>query len=261
MIPIRPAPQNHENADEPEAVRHLKKKAIYKLLAEQFLLPEENSKGVHRRYLVGVYRGDYFRISAMEYKRFEVELTPLQLKKTPFISSGDVFAKISRLLQEMGIPPLGFEVGLFPEDTWLYKVVRFVDRSNATGVYLAIVPARVPPLGDEPMSNQMIRAKRNAEAFLVGNIMNQPSVFNVIKTLWDSHKKVISRMREIEQLQRELASARGKLAEEQPQVQSSLAKAALVVFTAGTGNQADAIFIEGDMANQARLQMNEITDL
>ena len=54
---------------------------------------------------------------------------------------------------------------------------------------------------------------------------------------------------------------REKLAIEQPLVQSSLAKASLVVFTAGTGNQADAIFIEGEEANHARVQMNEITDL
>jgi hypothetical protein len=260
MIPIRPA-HNQENVDEPEAIRNLKKKAIYKMLSDQYLLPEENSKGVHRRYLVGVYRGDYFTINVMEFKRFEVELTPAQLKKTPYLSSGDVFAKISRLLEEMGLPPLGFEVGLFPEDTWLYKVVRFVDRANATGVYLEAVPARVPPLGDEPMSNQMMRAKRHAETFLVGGIINQPVVYNSLKTLWDSHKKVISRRVEIEQLERELAASRGKLAAEQPHVQSSLAKASLVVFTAGTGNQADAIFIEGEVANHARLQMTEITDL
>ena len=164
MIPIKPV-QVRDNLDEPEAIRNLKKKAIYKLLSEQWLLPEESSKGVHRRYLVGVYRGDYFRVNIMEYKRFEVELTPAQLKKTPFLSSGDVFVKISHLLTEIGIPPLGFEVGLFPEDTWLYKIVRFVDRSNATGVYLQIAPPRQPPLGAEPVSNQMIAAKRHAEAF------------------------------------------------------------------------------------------------
>jgi hypothetical protein len=95
----------------------------------------------------------------------------------------------------------------------------------------------------------------------VGNIINQPVVFNSLKTLWDSHKKEISRMREVEQLERELAAARAKLIHERPLVQSSLARAALVVFTAGTGNQADAIFIQGEAANHARLQMTEITDL
>lgn len=259
MIPIRPE-RVHDNADEPEAIRNLKKKAIYKLLAETWMLPEENSKGVHRRYLVAVYRAEVLRIHAMEFKRFEVELTPAQLKKTPFISSGDVFAKIGRLLTEMGQPPLGFEVGLFPEDTWLYKVVRFIDRANATGVYLQPAPPRAQP-GMEPVSNQMIRAKRHAETYLVGNIINQPVVFNSLKTLWDSHKKEISRMREVEQLERELAAARAKLIHERPLVQSSLARAALVVFTAGTGNQADAIFIQGEAANHARLQMTEITDL
>ena len=62
-------------------------------------------------------------------------------------------------------------------------------------------------------------------------------------------------------MERELAASREKLAIEQPLVQSCLAKASLVVFTAGTGNQADAIFIEGEQANHARVQMNEITDL
>ena len=261
MIPIRPAAKNHVNLDEFEAIRNLKKKAIYKMLAETYLMPDKSSKGVNRRYLARVFQGTALRILIMEYKRFEVELTPAQLKKAPFICTGDVYLKLVSLLQEMKLDPLGFDESFYPEDTWLYKVVRVIDRSNATSTYLEQVPLRNPPIGVHPLSATMVIAKRNAKEYLIGNIRGVPAVYSALKSLWDAHKKVISRRVEIRALERELQASRENLTEEEPQISAALAKAGMVVFSSGYGCDADRIFIEGEQAQGARVQMAEITNL
>jgi hypothetical protein len=262
MLPTRAARPNIANANEPEAIRNLKKKALYKLLNDRFLLPEENSKGVNRQYLVGVYTGALYRIDLMEYKRFEIELTPAQLKKTPFLNTADAYVKLSRLLEELGLSPLGFDIGAFPEDTWLYKVIRFVDRNNATGVYLERVNAPLPQNIANSPSSVMMRAKRNAEHFLINGIMQVKSVYPALKTLWDCHKKEISRRREVEQLTRELDGSRQRLEADRAALNAALSRASMVVFSAGTGQQIDEL-LDDDNANAEhhRLQLMDITSM
>jgi len=261
MIPVRPPRPNAQNENEPEAIRSLKKKALYKLLSERYLLPEENSKGVNRHYLVGVYTGRYFRVDVMDHKRFEVELTPGQQKKTPFLNTADSFVKLQKFLQELGQPPLGFDIGAFPKDTWLYKIIRYVDRENVTGVYLETVDLPYAANIVGAPGNVMMRSKRNAERFLLAQVINVSTVYQALKSLWDCHKKEISRRREVEQLTRELASSRERLNGESAAVNAALAKASMVVYSAGTGEPIDQIFVNNEQAGQRRAQMNDITDM
>lgn len=264
MIPLRAEVLHVANPDEPEAIRHLKKKALYKQLSEQWLLPDENSKGVNRAYLVAVYNARVFRASLLDYKRFEIELTPRQLKKTPFLNTADAYVKMERLLAELALPGLGFEIGAFPEDNWLYKIIRYVDRNNATGVYLEpIRNARVPDEVYNSPSSTMMRAKRNAERHLLEGIENVKPVHIALRSLWDCHKKEISRRREVEQLTRELEAATAKLTAERAAMNTALTKATMVVFTAGTGIQFDQLFLEGQNgpSPETRGQIQDITNM
>ena len=265
MLPVRQA-QQQANLDEPAAIRDMKKKVLYKQLSDQWFLPEENSKGVNRRYLVRVYTGAVYRILIMDYKRFDMELTPAQLKKAPFLSSADVYSKIDALLVEGGQRPLGFEVGCFPEDTWLYKVARWVDRINSAGVYLEALQALAgAPILD---THRMITAKRNAEQVLITQpgaagrrLMDQPAVYNALKSVWDAHKKHISRQREIEQLRMQYEASQAKEVLDAAQVQSCLVKASLTLYSARTGHETEVIFMEGENANASRLELVGITHL
>ena len=105
-----------------------------------------------------------------------------------------------------------------------------------------------------------MRAKRNAEHFLINGIMQVKSVYPALKTLWDCHKKEISRRREVEQLTRELDGSRQRLEADRAALNAALSRASMVVFSAGTGQQIDEL-LDDDNANAEhhRLQLMDIT--
>jgi hypothetical protein len=250
--------QQYIDPNEPAEVRGLKKKNLYQMLAARYFIPEENSKGVNRRYLVKVFTNSVFRVDLMVFKRFEVELTSSQQKKAPFLNSADVFVKVNHLLAEMGAPELGFEIGQFPEDAWLYKIARYIDRLNIAGIFLEALPGA--EMQDLP-SSRVVQAKRNCERFMLGDLMSVPLVYTSIKSLWDSHKKVVSRRREIEQQQMCLKLSQDKLEIDQTSMQAALLRATMIVYSAGTNSDSDQIFHEEDSGPQARLQMGEIKNM
>src|ERR1700753_3564814 len=111
MMPIR-RHFNGENRDhEPEPIRELSKKKIYEQLAEQWFLPEINSKGVNRAYIVGVYTGTFLRLPLVPVKQFLAGLTPGQLKKAPFHNASNAYAKLTRLIVELGENQFGCDEG------------------------------------------------------------------------------------------------------------------------------------------------------
>ena len=81
----RPTVQS-DNTDEPLAIKGKTKKQLHMMLSEEYCLPTIDSKGVNRYYLVGVYLGKHFRVQQMEMKRFEIELTPQQQKRTNLVN-------------------------------------------------------------------------------------------------------------------------------------------------------------------------------
>lgn len=74
--------------------------------------------------------GLVFRVEILELSKFLAGLAPNQLVKASFTCKWEVYTKIDRLLQEQGLPGLGFERGLTPDGDWLYKVARWVDPFN-----------------------------------------------------------------------------------------------------------------------------------
>ena len=109
----------------------------------------------------------------------------------------------------------------------------------------------------------MMRAKRNAERHLLEGIENVKPVHIALRSLWDCHKKEISRRREVEQLTRELEAATAKLTAERAAMNTALTKATMVVFTAGTGIQFDQLFLEGQNgpSPETRGQIQDITNM
>ena len=64
---MRPTKQDRaeaERAHEPEAIRELSNKQIYEQLVVEYFMPPFHSRGINRRYLVGVYTGAHFRVPA-----------------------------------------------------------------------------------------------------------------------------------------------------------------------------------------------------
>ena len=184
-MPIRPN-QDAGNANEPEAIRNMYKNQIYAQLSNQYLLPSLNSKGVNRGYVVGVYSGNFFRVAVLEIKRFEAELTPEQTVKAPIMKYNEILHKVTRLLVEFNQPPLGFAEGACPEEAWLMRIARYIDRQNLSGIFTLSIP-NAPQI--DSLSQRMRIAKENALNFLLGGLNNN-LVYKDVMKLWESQKRL-----------------------------------------------------------------------
>lgn len=260
MMPVRRQVVELANPDEPEEIRMLTKGQLYDQLSNRLFLPDKNSKGVNRRYLVGLYTNEYFHVDEVFLKRFEIELTPGQLKKAPFVSLPDLYTKVNQMLRELNRPQLGFPPGAIPEEKWLIRVTRYLDPHNVTGAFLETIPDA--PL-QEFESQRMINAKRNAEAFLMGDndLLANPTVFKEVKHIWEAQKRITAKQKDLEHHLRVVQDLQDRLAQDQLDLQASISKASLTVFTVGRGlADADQVFHE-ENGNAYRLEVNEIRNL
>jgi hypothetical protein len=65
--------------------------------------------------------------------------------KSSFINVGLLVRRLDVLLQQTGRLPLGFEQTALPDEDWLLRLVRFIDRTNILGAYRRAVRNSQPP--------------------------------------------------------------------------------------------------------------------
>jgi len=117
-------------SDEDLETKNLDKNELYELVASQYMLPPVNSKGLTREYLLQVKEGDVFRVTHRDHKDFEFTLEKDQQRKVGVINNALLVRKLNLLLRHHGENQLGFTEYNLPEQNWLYKVARFIDRTN-----------------------------------------------------------------------------------------------------------------------------------
>ena len=118
----------HEN-EGPET-RDLSKDRLYERLAEQRMVPPIHSKGVCRSWLLRVWNGTVYRVANREFKLFEAEITSNHMKRNGFTNLLHLMLRINQLLVSRQQLPLGFTEFCVPDEKWLAKIARFIDRTN-----------------------------------------------------------------------------------------------------------------------------------
>lgn len=260
MMPIRRQVVELANPNEPEEIRLLTKGQLYENLGARLYLPDKNSKGVNRRYLVGVYTNEYFSVDLVFLKRFEVDLTASQVKKAPFVSLPDLYVKVNQMLRELNRPQLGFLPNHIPEERWLLRVTRYLDPRNVTGAFLEAIPDA--PAQDFE-SQRMINAKLNAENFLMGDndLLANPLVYKEVRHIWEAQKRITAKQKDLEHHRRIVEELQLKVGQEELDLQANISKASLTLLTVGRGLiDADQVFHE-ENGNAYRLEINEIRNL
>lgn len=263
MRPVRPQGANDRevNINEPAAIRNLSKKQLHTNLKDEYYLPDYNSRGFNRNYLVGVYTGDHYRIEIMAFKHFQADLTPAQQKKAPVLYCSQLVDKIDRLLVETGRPRLGFDPGIVPEESWLLGVARYIDRANLLGVFMEPILQVNAPV--PCMSQDMLTAKRNAEEFLLGgqNLLANTSIYKQVEGVHQLSKRLSGHRKELLALVAQGQALEQKVNAEQSDLNDRLYKVAVSIFTHGNrlDNPAE-IFME-DAGPQHRMQIAEIVEL
>ena len=253
---------NHvpDNADEPPACRGKSKHQLHAMLAEEWCLPSPDSKGSNRQFLVNFYQGNCYRVRALDMKRFEVELSPAQQKKTGLVNLAYIYRKLNALLQERGELGLGFPENVIPEEASLTRIARYVDRKNVMEYFQqSLEPLGVPQL---PSENVHL-ARMEAHKFIFDNnqLLNHPKVYGSVKEISDTYRKIISKKIDIEDINRTRLDLIGRLNDDEAQLKASLMKASTTIVAAAQDNfDPDEIYIDEQGAG-ARHQLRDITDL
>lgn len=131
--------------NEPPELRDTSKSKIYSNLAAQYLLPQKDSRGVTRAYLVQVYRGQVFRVQRQTILQYESGLTAEEQRKSAFYSVALLYERLEAYLREMDQAPLGFSLVVLPEEEWFTRLLRYVDPHNVLEGFLTRVTGSPKP--------------------------------------------------------------------------------------------------------------------
>ena len=101
-------PERGQSQEESET-KNLEKKEIYDMLVHKYYLPPYSSRGVTREYLLKVHHDKYYRISLLELKHYEVELTTKMTRRIGIQNNGLLVKKLNLLLSSNNMKPLGFD--------------------------------------------------------------------------------------------------------------------------------------------------------
>ena len=254
--------QNDQEDDDdiPLEYRRISKNQLYASLVNEYLLPPALSKGVNKRYLVNVATHAVFRLNLMEFKRFEITLLPRHWKKQAWVNLSVLFRKVSTLLAERQLPPIGFNENCTPDESWLIKIIRYLDQENMLETFheqaLNAQPANC-------LTRQVHMAKIEAQHYLFGDnaALRTPKVIAMLKDINDIGRKVRNRRADIQDLDRQRNSVHAKLGEEEAALKTQITNVALLLLNIGGQVDEDSIFIEGDQPRQNRQNLQEIQRL
>lgn len=234
---IRPIDRNDERLNEPAEIRKLTKTQLYDNLSEEWLLPPKESKGVNRAYLVNVFRENVYRVPIMEFKRFEVELTPLQMKRNNLVNLTYIMRKLNSLLQERNNMPLGFDDFVVPDENWLVKVARWADRANLLEFFQ--MPVTRAPNQGLTFSDRAHCARRGAHYYVFrdqNQLLENKKVFAGVKQISEVQRKIVSYQIEIEEMENLIRLTRAKINEQDGILRSSLAATATHIVSLAEPN-------------------------
>jgi hypothetical protein len=251
MQPIRVATEQRGGPDEPPEIRDLTKKALHERMSQEAFLPANNARGVTRAYLVGVYTNRYYRVGLFDMQRFMAELTPVHMKKAPYINSNDIKAKVQVLLHEHGLRPLGYPDGVIPDETWLLQIARMLDQTNITSIFTMPIPNAEH---HDTLTSRMHEAKVNAETFLLRRpgYLADPRMFVHIESIWNSHKRLTNKRREVLALELAMREAVQRQDEETARLAAHLTEGANLLYQMRHTANVQAMFNENQLGQEAR---------
>ena len=159
-------------------------------------------------------------------------LRPSQLRKAAHTCKYVAYKKLDRLLVEMDKPRLGFEAGIIPDGTWLYKVARFVDPANVCSIFeVALVD--MPTAGAVSFSVEL--GKRAAEDYLIrsSGLNEVAKVRSAVGELTLLQKKLASKQAKLDHLYEKGRQLEKEVEQSKRELHSRLVSATVTVYGAG----------------------------
>ena len=193
--------QAGQHLNEGPETRDLCKEKVFDRLSEQYLMPPIHTKGVSRNWLIRVWNGEVFRVAIRDFKLFEADITPNHMKRNGFTNLLHLMLKINQLLTSRQQPTLGFHDFCVPDEKWLAKIARYIDRSNVLEFFQMPVVQLMDLRPGMPIVEQIHYCRDYAHRQLLVRTghMDRPGVYNSILAVSEWHRKTLAKQIEVDE--------------------------------------------------------------
>lgn len=225
--------QADNRADEGPDTKPLSKQKLYTMLAEQYLLPSIDSKGVSRSYLLQVHRDQVFRVGLVEYKMFEANLIPSHFKRNGLTSLGVLVNKINRILATRRRNELGFPQHCIPEEDWLIKIARCIDPHNLMEFFVRDIEPLVQ-LPNNPTNMDRIHVARtilHRQALINPGLMRNNLVYDSLLKVSELRRKQDAAEVELAEITARERRVRTEFSTHQAAVRDGIVKASTLIYS------------------------------
>jgi len=206
--------QLYKQGDEEDLdTKNLDKNELYTLVTKTYMLPPVNSKGITREYLLQVKEGDVFRVTHRDHKEFEFRLEKEQQRKVGVVNNALLVRKLNLLLRIHGEKDLGFTEYNLPDQNWLYKVARYIDRTNLLEFFAQPVMREEPLSEHSNMLSRIHHGRIYASEYLfrVEKAKRNKKLWDAFEALSEKHRTLRSMQVNADILEHELRETRSKI--------------------------------------------------
>jgi len=218
-----------KTSDEGPDTAALKKQELYDAVAETWFIPPSDSKGVTREYLLQVRRDQVYRVSTMQIKQFEVELTAEMQRRASNINNSVLIKKLNYLLSTTGRKQLGFTEFDVPDQAWLYRIARYIDASSITEFFER--PAKPEPALTTASSvlSKIYHGRMSASIWLFRNsaVKQNRKLWEALKLISETYRASINNQMSLHILEHEITQIREKQVSLQTSLDDMVSKASL----------------------------------
>ena len=207
---------------------NLNKNEVYDVVSVDYMLPPVNSRGITRDYLLDVKQGKVFRIPNMEWKTYEFGLNKSHNKKVGVINNSLLVRKLNMILKDRGQPPLGFTEVELPEQNWLFKVARYIDRTGLLE-FFETSPFPEPPLDHNSSAISKIyygRLYAGEWLFRIEKAKKNKRLWEAFTEIAEKHRMLCSLRVNLDVLEHELQVTKNKIDRQETELHDMVGKAA-----------------------------------
>lgn len=217
---------NGRTSEGPET-KSLQKNQLYELVSKDYFLPPCASRGVSREYLLKVREGSVFRITNNEWRHFEFGLNKDQQRKGGMVNNAILMRKLNMLLKDRGQPTMGFDEYNIPEQNWLYKVARYIDKTNLIEFFDYPVLNEADPTPQSSAFVQIYFGRMYAGEWLFEEHKKKSNkkLWNSLTCLSEAYRMLVGMKINAEVLDHELKETKKRVLQQEAHLQDLLGKA------------------------------------
>lgn len=237
--------------------KSLDKRAFYTMLTKIYCLPPFTSRGMTRDYLLKVHRGQVFRVESLALRHFEVELTPEMNRRVGLLNNCFLVRKVNVLLSSRGQPVLGFDEFDPPEETWLYRVVRYIDPTNILEFFEAAVEQEPPFVKGQSNMIQAVHQGRIIASkyfFRLDPVRKDRKMWEQLKALSSNYRAYLCQRMLVDKMENDIKVANFKSEDLLRQLEDQISKISFTYSTAETPKIRPEMVINGskDLTQEMR---------